>query len=164
MPQESFQDQYPDILSHCFGCGRLNENGYHIKSYWDGDESVAHFLPKPYHISIPGYVYGGLLASLIDCHGTGTAAAALYKVAKEQDPDAEPTTRTLTASLHVDYLKPTPLGLELEVRGKVKELKGRKVVIEEWILAKGEITVRGEVVAVQVPESMVEELVRGKTE
>ena len=164
MVEESFQDQYPDILSHCFGCGRLNEHGYHIKSYWDGEESVAHFLPQPYHISIPGYVYGGLLASLIDCHGTGTAAAALYKAAKEQDPDAEPTTRTLTASLHVDYLKPTPLGVELEVRGKVKELKGRKVVIEEWIVANGEITVRGEVVAVQVPQSMVEELVRGKQE
>ncbi len=162
MPQESFQDQYPDILSHCFGCGRLNEHGYHIKSYWDGDESVAHFMPQPYHISIPGYVYGGLLASLIDCHGTGTAAAALYKAAKEQDPNAEPTTRTLTASLHVDYLKSTPLGVELEVRGKVKELKGRKVVIEEWIIANGEITVRGEVVAVQVPQSMVEELVKGK--
>ena len=103
-----------------------------------------------------------MLASLIDCHGTGTAAAALYKAAKEQDPLAEPNTRTLTASLHVDYLKPTPLGVELEVRGKVKELKGRKVIIEEWILTNGVITVRGEVVAVQVPESMVEELVRGK--
>jgi acyl-CoA thioesterase FadM len=64
----------------------------------------------------------------------------------------------------VDYLKPTPLGIELEVRGKVKELKERKVVIEEWILANGLITVRGEVVAVQVPESMVEELVKGKQE
>jgi acyl-CoA thioesterase FadM len=64
----------------------------------------------------------------------------------------------------VDYLKPTPLGVELEVRGKVKELKGRKVVIEEWILANGIITVRGEVLAVQVPESMMEELVKGKTE
>jgi acyl-CoA thioesterase FadM len=107
-------------------------------------------------------VYGGLLASLIDCHGTGTAAAALYKTLREQDPTTEPNTRTLTASLHVDYLRPTPLGVELEVRGRVKELKGRKVVIEEWILANGIITVRGEVVAVQVPESMVEELVKGK--
>ena len=113
-------------------------------------------------MAIPGYVYGGLLASLIDCHGTGTAAAAMYKSLKESDPNAEPNTRFLTASLHVDYLKPTPLGVELEVRGKVKELKGRKVVIEEWILANGVITVRGEVIAVQVPESMVEELVKGK--
>ena len=162
MPQQSFQDYYPDYFAHCFGCGKLNEDGHQIKSYWDGDESVCHFMPKPYHIAIPGYVYGGLLASLIDCHGTGTAAAAMYKSLKEQDPNAEPNTRFLTASLHVDYLKPTPLGVELEVRGKVKQHSGRKVVIEEWILANGIITVRGEVVAVQVPESMVEELLKGK--
>lgn len=162
MSQKSFQDYYPDVFAHCYGCGRLNEHGHQIKSYWDGDESVCHFLPKPYHIAIPGYVYGGLLASLIDCHGTGTAAA--YRAAKEQGEDNEANSRFLTGSLHVDYLKPTPLGIELEVRGKVKEHKGRKVVIEEWILANGVITVRGEVVAVQVPESMVEELVKGKQE
>ena len=74
--------------------------------------------------------------------------------------DSEPPLRYLTASLHVDYLKPTPLGTLLEVRGKVKEVKGRKVVIEEWIVANGEITVRGEVVAVQVPESLIEELLQ----
>jgi acyl-coenzyme A thioesterase PaaI-like protein len=159
----AFQDSYPDMLSHCYGCGRLNDHGHQIKSYWDGDESVCHFLPKPYHIAIPGYVYGGLLASLIDCHGTGTAAAALYRAAKAADPNAEPTTRTLTASLHVDYLKPTPLGVELEVRAQVKELKGRKVIIAEWILANGVITVRGEVTAVQVPESMLDDLM-GKME
>ena len=93
MTQPSFQDYYPDELAHCYGCGRLNEHGYQIKSYWDGDESVCHFMPKPYHISVPGYVYGGLLASLIDCHGTGTAAAALLNAAKEQDPNAEPNMR-----------------------------------------------------------------------
>ncbi len=161
MPQQSFQDTYPDAFAHCYGCGRLNEHGHQIKSYWDGEESVCHFLPKSYHIAIPGYVYGGLLASLIDCHGTGTAAAVALK---EGDPNTEPNMRFLTASLHVDYLKPTPLGIELEVRGKVKEHKGRKVIIEEWILANGVITVRGEVVAVQVPESMVEELLKGKIE
>ena len=51
MPQKSFQDEYPDVLAHCYGCGRLNEHGYQIKSYWDGDESVCHFLPKPYHVA-----------------------------------------------------------------------------------------------------------------
>ena len=160
MPQPSFQDHYPDALAHCYGCGRLNEHGHQIKSYWDGEESVCHFIPKPYHIAIPGYVYGGLLASLIDCHGTGTAAAALYRAAIAADPNAEPNTRTLTASLHVDYHKPTPLGIELEVRGRVKEIKGRRVTIEEGIVANGVITVRGEVVAVQVPESLVEELLK----
>jgi acyl-coenzyme A thioesterase PaaI-like protein len=164
MFQKSFQDDYPDVFAYCYGCGRLNEQGHQIKSYWDGAESVCHFLPKPYHIAIPGYVYGGLLASLIDCHGTGTAAGAVSRSAKEQGEEIEANPRFLTASLHVDYLKPTPLGVELEVRGKVKEHKGRKVVIEEWILANGIITVRGEVIAVQVPESMVDELVKGKQE
>jgi len=49
----------------------------------------------------------------------------------------------------------------LEVRGRVKEVKGRKVVVEEWIMANGMITVKGELVAVQVPESLVKELLEG---
>lgn len=157
MEPNAFQDFYPDHMAHCYGCGRLNEFGHQIKSYWDGDESICHFDPKPYHMAIPGYVYGGLLASLIDCHGTGTAAAAAYR-AVNRPMDSEPALRFLTASLHVDYLKPTPLGVTLEIRGKVKEVKGRKVVIEEWLMANGEITVRGEVVAVQVPEQLVKDL------
>lgn len=159
MSDKAFQDYYPDQLAHCYGCGRLNPAGHQIKSYWDGDESVCHFRPSIDHISIPGYVYGGLLASLIDCHGTGTAAAAGYRL-ESRPMDSEPPLRYLTASLHVDYLKPTPLGGVLEVRGKVREIKGRKVVVEEWIVAEGEITVRGEVVAVQVPESLIDGLVK----
>ena len=160
MPEKPFQDYYPDHMAQCYGCGRLNEHGYQIKSVWDEvnpGESVAYFTPKAHHTAVPGYVYGGLLASLIDCHGTGTAAAAAYREAG-RPMDSEPAMRFLTASLHVDYLKPTPLGSTLEVRGKVKEIKGRKVVIEEWIVAEGVTTVRGEVVAVQVPEQMVKEL------
>jgi acyl-coenzyme A thioesterase PaaI-like protein len=160
MAQKSFQDFYPDALAHCYGCGKLNEFGHQIKSFWDGEEAVCHFLPKPYHIAIPGYVYGGLLASLIDCHGTGTAAAAMARAA-QSGRDTEPAYRFLTASLRVDYLKPTPLGIELEIRARVKEIKGRKVVIEEWIIANGLTTVRGQVVAVQVPEEMVEKLLKG---
>jgi acyl-coenzyme A thioesterase PaaI-like protein len=158
--EKAFQDYYPDHMAQCYGCGRLNEHGYQIKSHWDKnkpDESVAYFTPGPHHTAIPGYVYGGLLASLIDCHGTGTAAAAAYRQAG-RPMDSEPALRFLTGSLHVDYLKPTPLGPVLEIRGRVKEIKGRKVVIEEWILAGGVITVRGEVVAVQVPDQLVREL------
>ena len=72
--------------------------------------------------------------------------------------DTEPSLRYLTASLHVDYLKPTPMGPILEIRARVKEVKGRKVVVEEWIQVNGVITVKGEVVAVQVPEALVNEL------
>ena len=76
MSQTPFQDYYPDQMAHCYNYGRLNEHGNQIKSIWDGDESVCYLAPKPYHTAMPGYVYGGLLASLIDCHGMGTASAA----------------------------------------------------------------------------------------
>lgn len=150
MNQKAFQDYYPDDLSHCYGCGRLNEHGLQIKTYWEGDETVTIFQPKPYHSAIPGYVYGGLIASLIDCHCTGTAAAAAYK-AEGRDMDTEPPLRFVTASLHVNYLHPTPLE-KLEVRGKVKELKGKKVVVEATLSSRGKICAKGEVVAVKMPE------------
>jgi acyl-coenzyme A thioesterase PaaI-like protein len=159
MEQKAFQDYYPEHFARCYGCGRLNEFGHQIKSYWDGEESVCHFLPKPYHTALPGYVYGGLIASLIDCHATGTAAAAAYRHAG-RGMDTEPAFRFLTASLKVDYLKPTPLGVELEVRGKVKEIKGRKVVIEATLSANGVITARGEIITVQAPEHLIQELLQ----
>ncbi len=155
MTQKAFQDYYPDQLAHCYGCGRLNEHGLQIKSYWDGDEAVCIFQPKPYHTAIPGYVYGGLIASLIDCHSTGTASAASYR-AQGREMDTEPPLRFLTASVHVDYVRPTPMGVPLEVRTRVKEIKGRKVVITATLSASGEVCARGEVVTVQMPEHMAQ--------
>ncbi len=64
----------------------------------------------------------------------------------------EPALRFVTASLHVDYLRPTPLGPVLEIRGVVKEIKGRKVVVSSTLSADGVVCARGEVVAVEIPE------------
>lgn len=152
MDQKAFQDYYMDEVSHCYGCGRLNEHGLQIKSYWDGEESIANFSPRPYHTASPGYVYGGLIASLIDCHSTGTAAAVAYR-AEGRSMGTKPAFRYVTA-LRVEYLKPTPLGVPLEVRGTVKESKGRKVVVETTVIAVRKACALGEVVAVQMPEQM----------
>jgi acyl-coenzyme A thioesterase PaaI-like protein len=154
MDEKAFQDYYPDELSYCYGCGRLNEEGLKLKSSWDGEETVAIFNPRPYHIAIPGYVYGGLIASIIDCHGTGTASAAAY-LTEGREMGTEPPLRFVTASLHVEYTRPTPLGVPLEVRGKIKEIKGRKVVVSTTVSAAGEICAKGEVVAVKMPEQMM---------
>ena len=153
MTQKAFQDYYPDEWAHCYGCGRLNEHGMQIKSYWDGEESVCTFTPKPYHTAVPGYVYGGLIASLIDCHSTGTAAAAAYRAAGRKMGTLPPL-RFVTASLHVDYLRPTPIEGPLELRSQVKEVKSRKVVVSTTLSAGGEVCARGEVVAVKIPENM----------
>ena len=147
----AFQDYYPDHLAHCYGCGRLNEHGHRIKTYWDGDESLTRFTPCAFHIAVPGFVYGGLLASLIDCHSTASAAAAMYR-SEAREMDTLPPFRFVTGSLQVRYLKATPLGPELVIRGRVQEISGRKVIIESSVSVGEVSTVRGEVVAIQMPD------------
>ena len=148
------QDFYPEDFAHCYGCGRLNERGLRLKTRWEGDETVARFRPAPEHMALPGYVYGGLIASLIDCHAMGTAAAATLR-AEGREVGRGPSPRFVTAALRVDYLKPTPLGPELEIRARVRELTPRKVVIDSTVSANGVITARGEAVAVPMPSSML---------
>ena len=133
---KAFQDYYPESVAHCYGCGSRNDHGHRIKTFWEGEESVTRYTPESYHTAVPGFVYGGLLASLIDC----------------REMDSLPPFRFVTGSLLVKYLKPTPLGVTLEIRGRVKEIKGRKVVIESTVYAEGVATASGEVVALQMPD------------
>jgi len=156
MNNKAFQDLYPEDLSHCYGCGRLNAHGHQIKSHWEevGVTTIAHFTPQPYHTAIPGYVYGGLIASLIDCHGTGTAAAAAYH-AEGRAMDTAPVHRFVTGGLNVRYHKPTPMGVELVLRGKVREIKGRKITVDIQLSANGVVTATGEVIAFEAPEEML---------
>ncbi len=152
MDQLAFQDYYSDDVSHCYGCGRLNEHGLQIQSYWEGEESVCRFRARPYHTAIPGYVYGGLIASLIDCHSTGTAAAAAYREAG-RPMGSDPQLRYVTASLQVDYIRPTPIEKTLLVRAKVTEMKGRKIIVTSSLFAGDEECARGKVIVVQLPEN-----------
>lgn len=154
----AFQDYYPDQWSHCYGCGSLNEHGHQLKTYWDseGKHTISEFTPREYHTAIPGYVYGGLIASLIDCHGTGSASAAAYRN-ENRRMDSQPPMRFLTASLQVNYLKPTPLGEPLLLKGTIKEISGRKVVVNVDVIASDLVTAKGEVIAVLVPEHLVKQ-------
>jgi acyl-coenzyme A thioesterase PaaI-like protein len=154
LEKPAVQDFYPEDVAHCFGCGRLNSDGHQLKTVWERDETVSRFVPEAHHTAIPGYVYGGLIASLLDCHGTGGAAAAMLRREGREIGDGE-APRFVTASLEVVFLKPTPLGPELEVRGRIVEINDRKVVLEETLSAEGVMTARGKVVAVRMPDSMV---------
>lgn len=87
---------------------------------------------------------------MVDCHSTATAAAA--KAQAEGLSLEETPLRFVTASLKVDYLKPTPLGPELLLLGRPKEVRGKKVVVESELYAEGVLTVRGEAVLVQITE------------
>lgn len=155
----AIQDYYADDFAHCYGCGRLNRDGLHVRSTWDGNETVARFTPRPEHIAVPGFVYGGVLASIIDCHSIGTAAAASERAAG-REPGEATAPRYVTAALHIDFLKPTPIGPELEIRAAVKEATSRKIVVAAALSVAGLVTVRGEVVAVPMPATMTTPVLR----
>jgi acyl-coenzyme A thioesterase PaaI-like protein len=153
MTNRAFQDCYEDDVAHCFGCGHLNHAGHRIKTYWDGDSTVTRFTPLPEHTAVPGFVYGGLLASLIDCHSTGSGAAALAR-ARGIDMERQGAPRCVTGSLEVRYSAPTPMGVELEIRGTIHEVKGRKVVVGSTLSADGRVCVVGRAVVLEMPEGM----------
>ena len=73
----ALQDIWPEAT--CYGCEIPgNPHGLHIKSDWSEDrkEVVCVFHPQPYHNSgFENIMYGGLVASLCDCHSIWTAIA-----------------------------------------------------------------------------------------
>ncbi|MFQ3172105.1 MAG: acyl-coenzyme A thioesterase PaaI-like protein [Oleispira sp.] len=153
MNSKAFQACYPDDLSHCYGCGTNNPEGHQLKSYWSGEKTIAHFTPEPYHTAIPGFVYGGLIASLIDCHGTGSASAMAYQC-EEREMGSSPALRFVTAALNINYLAPTPQAVELQLIGTFVEVKERKIIVEVTVSAKGVTCAKGTVIAVKMPATM----------
>ena len=131
--------------------------GYRIRSFWEGGEAVCRFLPEPFHTAVPGAVYGGLIASLVDCHGTGTAAAAASRAAG-RPMDSDPPLRFVTGTLRVIYRRPTPIGTELVLRARAVEVGERKVRVAVRVEAAGMCTAEGEVVAVRIPEAWLASL------
>lgn len=151
----AIQDEYPKDFAHCFGCGRLNEKGHQFRTGWDGDETVTIYTPKSEHIAVSQFVYGGFLASLIDCHGTGSAALALHRKNGHEPGDGVEPPRFVTASLKVDYIKPTPHGVPLIARGKVEEVHPKRWRVHTEVFANDVCCVKGEVEAVVMPDTFL---------
>jgi acyl-CoA thioesterase FadM len=59
----------------------------------------------------------------------------------------------VTASLHVDYLRPTPIDATLELRGDIEEVGPKKVIVAITLFAKGQACAKGRVVTVKVPDN-----------
>jgi len=149
----AIQDDYPEDFAWCFGCGHLNQDGYHFRTGWQGyeDKTVTYYEPSDKHIAIPGFVYGGLIAALIDCHGTGSASLALHRKNGHEPGSGEEPPRFVTASLNVNYLKPTPRGTLLKAVGKVEEIHPKKWKIIVEVFADESLCASGEVVGVVMP-------------
>lgn len=151
MPK-AIQDLYQDDFSVCYGCGKNNPDGFHIKTYLHGNETVAHFTPDAKYTALPGSVYGGLVASLLDCHGTGSAAAFICQAEDIDTSGDSIPVRCVTASLTVNFKAPTPMGVELELKGYLRKIEGRKVWVNLTLSAEGNVCATGEILAIRLKE------------
>jgi hypothetical protein len=148
----ALQDIWPEAT--CYGCGPANPYGLHIKSYWDsdGETVLCRFQPDlKYNAGFPNVMYGGLVASLIDCHSIWTAIAAAYK-AEGRPHGSAPSITYVTGSLQVRYLQPTPLDQEIVLRVHVSEVQGRKTHIACTVQAGDRVTAEGTVIAVRIDD------------
>lgn len=152
-PVHAIQDEYPDDFAHCYGCGRLNKEGHQFRTCWHGDQTLTVYTPKDEHTALPGFVYGGMIASLIDCHGTGSASLALHRKNGLEPGSGKAPPRFVTGSLTVQFVKPTPQGVPLRALGKAEEIHPKKWRILTEVYADEELCATGEVIAVVMPAS-----------
>lgn len=156
MHDVAIQDRLRD--NFCWGCGADNPDGLHLKSYWDGRVAVATFVPADMFAAGPRHVLnGGIVATLLDCHGVCTAIARAYD-AEERVIGSDPDIWHATTSMEVAYLRPTPLGQELELSGRVLDATAdpaagqRETSVECVLSCGGKERARATVRSVRVPE------------
>lgn len=143
------QDQIPD--NFCWGCGADNPHGLRLKSEWHGTGATARFTPWPAHAAGPRHLLnGGIIATLLDCHGICTAVAGAY-AAEGRLIGSAPEIWCATAALSVEYLRPTPLGEPVELRSAIVSREGRRTRVECVLEAAGKERARAIVDAVRVP-------------
>ncbi|WP_433745731.1 PaaI family thioesterase [Falsibacillus pallidus] len=152
---KAIQDDYPEEFAWCYGCGRMNEDGHHFRTALDGEQTITIYTPESEHTAIPGFVYGGVIASLIDCHGTGSAAIALHRKNGHEIGDGTEPPRFVTGSLKVDFLRPTPQGTPLKAIGSVEEIHPKKFKVDVEVWAADECCAKGEVIAVVMPANFM---------
>ena len=117
---------YPTVT--CFGCGHANPDGFHLRSYRDGDVTVAEFMPRPEHDNGFGFVNGGIIATILDCHG----AAVVMWEADQRGWRAAPGAPLpfITAGFEVRFLRPTPLGPTLRLIASPVTLDENEIVVK----------------------------------
>lgn len=133
--------------SICFGCGPANENGLRIESYRTDNGLVMEYLPNDSHQAFPGMINGGIIGTLLDCHGNWTAAVGLMDKNNLSEPPC-----TVTARYSVTLRRPTPLGEKLIITSQITEIDGNKVKVELLLEANGKICASGEGLFVAVKE------------
>jgi acyl-coenzyme A thioesterase PaaI-like protein len=119
------ESMYPELT--CFGCGHANPDGFHLRSYREGDVIIGEFTPRPEHDNGFGFLNGGIIATVLDCHG----AAVVQSEAAERGWEAAPGAPVpfITAGFDVKFLRPTPLGPPLRLTAHPVSVHEDEIVV-----------------------------------
>lgn len=121
--------------NHCFGCGSANPQGLHLVFRIDNSNSesitvVADVELTRLHEGPPGYIHGGIVATLLD--------EAMSKLSIPLKVLA------VTRRMEIDYIQPAPLNQPLILVGRHIRQEGRKLFHEaELQKANGQVLAHG---------------------
>lgn len=140
------QDEFaPNSI--CFGCGPSNIDGLQLKSYRSDGGLAAEFKCEKKHQAFPGVINGGIIGSLIDCHGNWTAAIAIMDKNGWEKPQC-----TVTAQYEIKLKRPTPLGIKLKLNSRVLVLQEDRAEVIIELKAGGKTCATGRGLFVCVKE------------
>jgi acyl-coenzyme A thioesterase PaaI-like protein len=126
---------YPELT--CFGCGHANPEGFHLQSYVDGDVVVAQFTPWPEHDNGFGFLNGGVISTVLDCHG---AAVVMWEAkARGWDAPSGAPIPFITAGFDVRFLRPTPLGPAVHLRASPASIGEQEIVVHSELVVDDKV-------------------------
>lgn len=150
---EPVQDSRPELT--CWGCGPANDAGLQLKSYLgrDGETLVATVVPEEeFNAGVPNVMYGGHIASLVDCHSIWTAITFAYR-AEDRPLGSEPDIGYMTGELRVRYREPTPMDRPVDLTAWIDGEVGKRTRVRCELGPENETTATGDVVAVRTTPS-----------
>lgn len=128
--QERF---YPGLT--CFGCGHANDKGLKLRSYEGvGGTIVATFDPWPEHDNGSGFLNGGIIATLLDCHGGAAVLSEAHR--RDWTPDSG-LMAYVTAGIDVKFLRPSPLHEPFDLVAELRSADDHQMVVESQLVWQG---------------------------
>ena len=153
----AIQDRYGERFQHYWGCGPKNDLGLHLKNYpsIDGNSCISRIkLENAYTGGVPSNVFGGMIATIFDCHGTASAAWFAHHQKGLELTESTVIGRFITARLEIDYLSPSPIEDEIVVTSTLEELGERKAIIAMEMTVATKVRAKAKMVAVAVKDHM----------
>lgn len=132
--------------NYCFGCGPANPQGLHLvfttESSAEATIATAHLQLDRLHEGPPGYIHGGIVATLLD--------EAMSKLNRELNVIA------MTRHMEVDYLHPAPLFQSLVLVSRHLSREGRKIFHQaELQRTDGTVLARAKGVFIVIDQAML---------